>query len=74
MPGEIYSFGIVYVFWRWDVSPAYHIPGKNTTLPNNLVFQQSGAKQYYPLSIDNSCQDTVYTDNNTCESGGFGTV
>ena len=72
MPGEIYSFGIVYVFEGGDVSPAYHIPGKNTTLPNNLVFQQSGEKQqYYPMAIDNSCQDTVYTDNNTCESGSF---
>lgn len=72
MPGEIYSFGIVYVFEGGEVSPVYHIPGKNNSLPANLVFQNTTEDiSYYPMSIDNSCEDTVYTDNNSCESGDY---
>lgn len=29
MPGEVYSFGIVYIFKDGYISPAFHIPGKN---------------------------------------------
>jgi len=72
MPGEIYSFGIVYVFEGGGVSPSYHIPGKNNNLSKNLVFQASSVnKKYYPMDIDNSCEETLYTDNSTCGLEGF---
>ena len=29
MPGEVYSFGIIYVFKDGSISPAFHIPGNN---------------------------------------------
>lgn len=29
MPGEVYSFGIVYIFNDGTLSPVYHIPGRN---------------------------------------------
>ena len=29
MPGEVYSFGIVYIFNDGTTSPVYHIPGRN---------------------------------------------
>lgn len=54
MPGEIYSFGIVYVFADGSVSPVYHIPGK--------------AEGFFSrMRDDNKCTDTFYTDNNSCE-------
>lgn len=31
MPGEVYSFGIVYLFNDGTLSPAFHIPGKSLT-------------------------------------------
>jgi len=36
MPGEIYSFGIVYVFEDGSTTPAYHIPGKKPGDSTNM--------------------------------------
>ncbi len=58
MPGEIYSFGIVYVFKGGFVSPAYHIPGKALSY-NSL------------MSSDNECEDSFYIDTNSCGSNGY---
>lgn len=55
MPGEIYSFGIVYIFDDYTLSPAYHIPGKHST----SVFGE--------MSIDNECGDRVYQDS-SCQN------
>lgn len=65
MPGEIYSFGIVYIFEDGTLSPVYHIPGKNSTT-ENLAFTENS----YPMSIDNECQDSFYTDN-SCSSQDY---
>lgn len=64
MPGEIYSFGIVYIFEDGTHSPVYHIPGKNHDTENQS-FQQDVLIR--PMSIDNELQNTFYTDNSTCE-------
>lgn len=69
MPGEIYSFGIVYVFEDGSTTPVYHIPGKNNNL-NDLTIFESG-DNVYPMSIDNSSQST-YVDNETCQNSGYG--
>lgn len=58
MPGEIYSFGIVYVFEDGGVSPVYHIPGRNKDRLSSMSF-------------DNTLTDTLYTDNNNCEDGDY---
>lgn len=54
MPGEIESYGIVYVFDDGSTSPAYHIPGKNPDYSSQM-------------SSDNACQNNFYTDNGSCE-------
>lgn len=57
MPGEIYSFGIVWIFDDSTLSPVYHIPGKAT---DNTT--EDG------MSNDNTCTTSYYTDNSeSCE-------
>ena len=70
MPGEIYSFGIVFIFEDRSVSPVFHIPGKNLFVPTSKMY--SAGEKTYPMSnIDNSCQDTQYIENNTCGEDSF---
>jgi hypothetical protein len=58
MPGEIYSFGIVYIFEDGTISPVYHIPGRNETFLSQM-------------SSDNKLDDTFYTDNNNCSDEDY---
>ena len=51
MPGEIYSFGIVWVFEDGTTSPAFHIPGRPTVADADNV-----------MSTDNKCAVATYTD------------
>ena len=53
VPGELYSFGIVYIFEDNSLSPVYHIPGKRAS--------NSGGG----MSSDNKLEAT-YTDNSVC--------
>ena len=79
MPGEIYSFGIVYVFEDGSQTPAYHIPGKNPTIlsqginiANDFVFTEGvGGEKTYPMSSDNQSQSSVYTDDSNCATGDY---
>lgn len=65
MPGEIYSYGIVYIFEDNSVSPVYHIPGKNTTVPEDKIY--SPADKVYPMSKENNiCADSEYIPNASC--------
>lgn len=59
MPGEIYSFGIVYVFEDGTKSPVYHIPGKPSYVDKNTVFD--AGNNVYPMSNDNICESKFYT-------------
>lgn len=65
MPGEIYSFGIVYIFEDNSLSPVFHIPGKGPTVPSNLVYS-SGSNIYGMPSTNNFSENTKYIDNATC--------
>jgi hypothetical protein len=80
MPGEIYSFGIVYVFRDGTQSPVYHIPGKSnniidTDLNNvseDFIFQPGeGGQKVYPMAIDNESLNSVYNDNSSCSSSDY---
>jgi hypothetical protein len=65
MPGEIYSFGIVYIFEDNSLSPVFHIPGKSASASLNQMY--STGSNVYPMSnLKNSCESTKYIDNNTC--------
>lgn len=58
MPGEIYSFGIVYIFEDSSLSPVFHIPGKADGYSS-------------AMSSDNKCQDIKYQDL-SCEGDYWG--
>ncbi len=59
MPGEIYAFGIQYIFEDNSVSPVYHIPGKNSLYVSDM-------------SSDNELDNFVYIDNNACSKDYWG--
>ena len=65
MPGEIYSFGIVYVFDDGATSPVYHIPGRNEndnrTLPEGRFHMSPDNK----LGTEES--PITYTDSSVCD-------
>jgi hypothetical protein len=57
MPGEIYSFGICYIFSDGYVSPSFHIPGRATEFSSSM-------------SKENNLTDVFYTDN-TCGTSDY---
>lgn len=69
MPGEIYSFGIMYVLDNGEITPSFHIPGKNSLVGNTHVFDPSS--NTYPMSINNSSSSNYYLEENNCGSSSF---
>ncbi len=70
MPGEIYSFGIVFIFEDNSLSPVFHIPGKSPIAGVQDMY--STGSNVYPMSnVNNSCETTRYIDNNTCGQDTF---
>jgi hypothetical protein len=61
MPGEVYSFGIVYVFADGSKSPVYHIPGVPDSVP---LGEETGMINY-------ECANTVYPDIHKCMTTDF---
>jgi len=74
-PGELYSFGIVYVFADGSVSPVYHIPGKNPNVAEGTVFQPQvdieGNPVTYPMSKNNTSLNNEYIDNSNCGNSTY---
>ena len=79
-PGEIYSFGIVYVFKDGSLSPTYHIPGKSNNIidtegkdvSENFVFQPGiGGQNVYPMGVNNESENSRYNDNSTCSNEDY---
>jgi len=68
MPGEIYSFGIVYLFADGTQSPVYHIPGKSPQVDAGAVF--SPGEGVYPMSADNE-QEGLYVSNSSCGNKSY---
>lgn len=68
-PGEIYSYGIVYVFEDSSISPTYHIPGKNPNVLPGTTF--SDAENVYPMSLDNASTSTKYFNDSSCDGSDY---
>lgn len=72
MPGELYSFAVVYVFEDTSESPAYHIPGRAPSMEPTKTFNLSTiSEKYYPMDGDNACKDMRYTDASKCSSQDY---
>ena len=54
MPGEIYSFGIVFIFLGGVKTPTFHIPGISSNDTETL------------MSTNNELENTFYIDNEIC--------
>lgn len=72
MPGEVYSFGIVYVFDDGSVSPVYHIPGPNPDYAEPIIFPNDPVvgESEYPMQ-SKTCADIAYTENNSCGNDSY---
>lgn len=81
MPGEIYSFGIVYVFDDGTTSPAYHIPGSTAPIVSvggeptqtNLVDGLGdNTENYYSMDVvNNKCENINYIKRGNCNDNDF---
>jgi hypothetical protein len=85
MPGEIYSFGIVYVFEDGSLSPTYHIPGKNPSVDASMVFSpeyitdENGNQVPITFPMVNKDDEgnilnigqTTYNDNDSCGNSKY---
>lgn len=75
MPGEIYSFGIIYIFEDNTLSPVYHIPGKRVGHATTVFSPENdglGNPIVFPMRDDNACQDITYPETGiNCIPGGF---
>lgn len=69
MPGEMYSFGLVYVFEDGTISPVLHIPGKNPNVNPTTIFQPG--PNTYPMSINNESVNNRYIDNDNCDNNEY---
>lgn len=58
MPGEVYSFGIAYLFNDGYVSPVFHIPGKGPANTTSLMKVYEGNTKY--LDIHNCATDNYW--------------
>ena len=63
MPGEVYSFGIQYIFEGGRRSPVYHIPGR----PEEDIDPEN------KMSLENFCLNSFYTESrrNSCDTEGY---
>ena len=68
MPGEVYSFGIVYVLDDGTVSPVFHIPGKAKAEPQKKVYgkRQHKRDMLFGMGHHEMADGTTYTDRAAC--------
>ena len=64
MPGEIYSFGIQYIFEDNTLSPVFHIPGRGKNVGSDIKYT-SGDNVFPMSSQDNEIVNT-YENKNSC--------
>lgn len=71
LSGEVYSFGIVYIFKDGSVSPAYHIPGRNekdirpisNNFDDNFDYYETPDSKYPEIHICTDRKDYWGKDN-----------
>lgn len=69
--GEIYSFGIVYVFEDGTESPVFHIPGR---LPGDNVLDteyDNSNRDLFPMSSDNEAENITYINRESCNNFNY---
>lgn len=69
-PGEIYSFGIVYVLEDGSKTPAFHIPGRNPKYAG-ITDMSNPDLMIVPMSLNNECSSAKYTDAHGCHDDDY---
>jgi len=70
MPGEIISYGIVYIFDDGFISPVCHIPGKNNSIAPSTTFA-TGPNIRPMNNTNNTSINNKYIDNDSCSNNIF---
>ena len=74
-PGEVYSFGIIYIYEDNTKSPVFHIPGKVPYKGTNdplLKKVYSPGQNVFPMSnVGNTNSTEKYIDNASCNNQSF---
>lgn len=78
MPGEIYSFGIVYIFDDNTLSPVFHIPGRSPKFSSEGIFSPYVDSNNKPISgtyvcpmrVDDLTQE-VYDNSKICGGDSY---
>ena len=73
MPGEIYSFGIVYILKSGFITPVFHIPGKapGEELTKITYYKEEGVNVYPMSNIKNMCDQSRYSPLGSCNNSDF---
>ena len=73
MPGEIYSFGIVYILKSGFITPVFHIPGKapGEELTKITYYKEEGVEVYPMSNIKNMCNQSRYSPLGSCNNSDF---
>ena len=69
MPGEIQSYGVVYIFEGNILSPVCHIPGKGST-ESNLKTYTKGAN-VKPMKTNNRSLNNKYFEKDSCSGSDY---
>lgn len=65
MPGEVYAFGITYLYEDGTNSPVFHIPGKSNKVSFNKIYDRG--QGIYPMSNKNNESSIRYSSNALCK-------
>ena len=73
MPGEIYSFGIVYILKSGFITPVFHIPGKapGEDLTKKVFYKEEGMETFAMSNIKNMCAQSTYSPIGSCNNSDF---
>ena len=73
MPGEIYSFGIVYILKSGFITPVFHIPGKapGADLTEKVFYKEEGMETFPMSNIKNMCEQSRYSPIGSCNNSDF---
>lgn len=64
MPGEIYSFGIQYIFEDNTLSPVFHIPGRGKNVGSDIKY--TSGDNVFPMSSQDNEITNTYENKNFC--------
>lgn len=69
MPGEIYSYGVVFILEGMILSPVCHIPGKGSTETASKTYTKGSNVK--PMMLNNRSVNNKYFENESCTGSDY---